>query len=731
MPDADQPRGSAHVVQGAPVLVSPHAVWLRSWVRIAIRRRFVSDTIQALSWSTPMFAVLGVMLLWRGVALPLALTLPGVAAVVVAVAQSARRAAQVSIGTALEARIPHSRNLLHTALTLASDRSNQSTDDPGVRDLVLERAHALAHTLDVGAVFPLARTRLAMRVAASAGLLVLTTVLRTSAVERADVSPSPNPPDGTTAFDVDLDDVWMRVTPPAYLNRRDSSYRNPSRITVPATSRVQVTVSARDADSVILEWSESRQRLTAADGAFTGTWRATDDEVLAVQAYRDASVARAFVGVTVARDADPRVRIAAPGRDLVLPRGDTTLRLLVNADDDHALGSLTLRYTKVSGSGERYSFVEGTLPLTIRRLDAARWEASASWSLATLSLEPGDVVVYRAVATDRRPDAPEIESDAWIAEVMTGRGDGAAGFAVDVGELRYALSQQMIVMRIERLLAARDSLGPALRDEVFAERARNVAVEQRRVRAEFVFLLGGELSEEVAAEDNMGDLNEHQHAEVDADLSTGRVRNEGRQAVQAAIRAMSRAASALADTALSPALAQAREAITQLEIAFTRARFLMRPLAERERIDMTRRLTGVLAGVASSAQPRSLPFGDAARESLTAVLRELAMHARSAGRGDAAASRQSADAMQRLAGAVLRARATDPVTQEIALALNAAAAAERQGDGQRAATSRDQAALLLNTLLFENAPDAVRRPRSARAARLETAPQPVMQPPPT
>jgi hypothetical protein len=670
--------------------------------------------------------VLGAFLLWRGVTLPFVLGLVSVGAAAVAVTRAMQRALHAPIAQSLETRVPESRNLLHTALNMAAPSSTTTHDDRAVRALVLERARALAGTVDLRSVFPLARGRLALSVVASAGLLMLTRAVITSGVESAaELSPREQFA-GTDPLTFAIDDVQVHVTPPAYLNRRDSSYTNPSRITAPATSRVQLTIGAQGADSVVLESPEARLSFTNSNGRFTVPWRADADAVLAVLAYRGAEIARTFVGVTVERDADPRVRIAAPGRDLVLPRGDTTLRLVVSADDDHALDSLTVRYTKVSGSGERYSFVEGELPLAIRRLDAARWEASANWDLSALALEPGDVVVYRAIAMDRRPDAPVIESDAWIAEVMTGRGDGAAGFAVDVGELRYALSQQMIVMRIERLLAARDSLGSALRDEVFAERARNVAVEQRRVRAEFVFLLGGELSEEVAVEDNMGDLNEHQHAEVDADLSTGRVRNEGRQAVQAAIRAMSRAASALADTALTPALAEAREAVTQLEIAFTRARFLMRPLAERERIDPTRRLTGALAGVGSSAQSRPEPLDDVATQRLGDVLRELVQHARAAANDT---SRAAADELQRLAGEVLRARAVDPTTQEIALALSDAATAVRRGDARTAMASRDEAARLLNTLLSAAAPDAVRQSRSARAARMDTGRRPSGSPP--
>jgi hypothetical protein len=716
MPESRLPPESRHErVRPA----SEPGAWLQRWAHDAARRRSVRDGVRALVWSVPALAVPGLLLFRQGLALPWVVVLIVTGATALAAVWAAQQQARVPIGPALEAKLPSSRNLLHTALSLASATDRGAGEDPRADVLVLERAVAFARSVNLSSVFAAPLKPAVASVVATAVVFSLVVTLLPSPAEHGTSTLRRGPDAARDASIFSIGGVRVLVTPPAYLADRDAEYRDPSRITVPASARVTVTVSADGADSVILETSAVRTPLEAVDGAFRTTWRADADEVLAVQAHRGDAIARSFVGVQVVQDADPRVRVSAPGRDLVLPRGDTTLRLVVRADDDHALASLALRYTKVSGSGERYEFVEGTLPLRVARLDASRWEASADWALASLALQPGDVVVYRAVATDRRPGAPEVESDAWIAEVMTGRGDGAAGFAVDVGELRYALSQQMIVMRIERLLAARDSLGAALADDAFADRARNIAVEQRRVRAEFVFLLGGELSEEVAVEDNMGDLNEHQHTEVDADLSTGRVRNEGRQAVQAAIRAMSRAATTLADTALAPALQHARDAVTQLEIAFTRARFLMRPLAERERIDMTRRLTGALAGISSTVQPRSAPRDAGVHEALAAVLRTLLQSVERSNDPPNAAPRRQADAWQRLAGDVLRTGAADPETQEIALALNAAAEAMRRGEVQRAAGLRDDAAHRLTRLVASGAPAAVRQTRSARAAQFE------------
>jgi hypothetical protein len=321
-----------------------------------------------------------------------------------------------------------------------------------------------------------------------------------------------------------------------------------------------------------------------------------------------------------------------------------------------------------------------------------------------------------------------VESDAWLAELLSGRGDGGAGFAVDPGELRYALSQQMIVLRIERLIAARDSAARDVRrapldPETLVRQAENIAVEQRRVRAEFVFMMGGELAEDVSGGDVLGDLNEHQHAEADADLSAGRVRNEGRAAVFAAIRAMSRTTTALSDTVLVSALTSAREAVGHLERAFSSARFLMRPLVEREAIDPTRRLSGSLLGVTGSTQPTIGAESDERVRTWRRVQQALLEDARTA-RGLAADDREAGVAQaarwQSIAGTLLRGGARDAATQALVLQLNAGAEALRRGDQLVAARARDSVVIELTRRLAQAASAASSTTRSLRGARLES-----------
>ena len=100
------------------------------------------------------------------------------------------------------------------------------------------------------------------------------------------------------------------------------------------------------------------------------------------------------------------MRVVTPGRDLIVPSGPRSLSIAIEASDDLGLSSLALRYTKISGSGENFSFDNGEVPVTIARSSDRAWSARAEWPLAALELEPGDMLMYRGAATDRRPGAP-------------------------------------------------------------------------------------------------------------------------------------------------------------------------------------------------------------------------------------------------------------------------------------------------------------------------------------
>jgi hypothetical protein len=222
------------------------------------------------------------------------------------------------------------------------------------------------------------------------------------------------------------------------------------------------------------------------------------------------------------------------------------------------------------------------LPTAVTRRSDRAWGADAVLSLASLKLEPGDALVYRAVAADERPgSAGEASSDTYFVEI-SGPGDlPLEGVDMPPDRERYALSEAMIVMKIQRLIAQQGTLSRAGLEEA----AVNIAAEQRAVRANFVFMLGGEVEDEVV------------EAEASHEIQEGRLANQARREIVAATVLMGKVEQALAAVTPRPALPPAQDAVRTLQRAFGHSRYLLRALPARIRIDPSRRLSGDVSAV--------------------------------------------------------------------------------------------------------------------------------------
>ncbi len=375
--------------------------------------------------------------------------------------------------------------------------------------------------------------------------------------------------------------VAVDVRAPAYLGGTHRVVRDANRVAVPAGAVVSVVV-ATDAETIAVarEGAAAVEHPTAG-----GEARITLDEppggiwTLAPRRRGQEGQLRLLV-VEVIPDAPPAIRVTEPARDRRLAKPAANLAVRLEATDDHALTSLRLRYTRVSGSGESFTFADHDLPVAATRRTAAEWTAAATLPLASMDLEDGDLVVYRGVASDGRPGAALVESEAFVVEIGALReASSAAGGGEDVDpDQRQAISQQMVIVKTERLHASRARFDDATR----LREAQGLAIEQRMVRAEFVFLMGGEVQDEV------------EEAAQAPDLAEGRQQNQGQSALLDATRAMSRAEARLTAGDTTTALVAEREALRFLQQAFDRRRFLLRPIAERARIDPARRLQGTL-----------------------------------------------------------------------------------------------------------------------------------------
>jgi hypothetical protein len=608
----------------------------------------------------------------------------------------------VHAAAAIEKRAP-CLNLLVTAAELVDQPDRSRT---AVAAVVVEDAARLTSRLHLAALFPIGRPVTVL--GAVAGLWIAATVF---AAGRPMAPPTPV----VVAPDrVALGRVTVRVLPPAYTGQAEQTLRDPSRVEALAGSRLQVAVTATAA-SVALETIAGRRQLTSpGDGTFTGDVTADTDGFLAIEpaATNGEKGVRRLIGLGVTADRAPRVRVTAPGRDLFFADARRSVDVAIEADDDLALETLKLRFTKVAGSGENFTFTEGDTPLAIVRDDDRTWKARGSLKLDALELAAGDMVVYRGVATDRRPGASATESDTFIVEILAPGAVAAEGFAVGDERDRYAISQQMVILKTERLLARKQSTSA----EDFAYQAAGLAAEQRQVRAEFVFMMGGELAEELTDASSLTELNEVAEAEGEADIAAGLLANQGRADLIRAIRSMSHASTSLNAAAVDRALKEERQALVYLQRAFTRARFILRALTERERLDLSRRLTGVLAALARGSLPASEPPSP---PRVVELRRALAAIAGLTHGGDGTRARAARAAT--LAQSIVSVDAGSERLQSIATSLGAASEALLADRTDTARTHLDLAARTLAAVVRAELPPAPPARSSADTSRLDGA----------
>ena len=186
-----------------------------------------------------------------------------------------------------------------------------------------------------------------------------------------------------------------------------------------------------------------------------------------------------------------------------------------------------------------------------------------------------------------------------------------AGFEMPPDRERHAMSQQMIVLEIERL---RERERQMPRDDV-AEQAQTIAAEQRAVRANFVFLMGGHVEDE------------EEEAERSHEIQEGRLENTARRDISRAIGHMTHAEQGLVAIDTATALRQARLAVDALQRAFGRNRYILRTLPVRARIDPSRRLTGTLDEARDWSRKVPPPEGNARVEAIRDLLARVVTNA--------------------------------------------------------------------------------------------------------
>lgn len=640
---------------------------------------------------------------------------------------------EMAAARAVERGSPTSRNLVRTGAELALDPEPRIGADPDherVRAAVLADAARFLEGVDEAALVPLARP-----VAAAVGFAALGAVLALGLGSSPGETATGSGPAGVAVSEVDSGTgprFRVEIHPPTWIGGDPRTVESPDQIEALAGSRLELEVGVPVVDDGVVrvraETVEGDAILESdGPGVFRSSHPVETDGFLAIEGLGADGRARfrRLVGITAVADEPPVLRLAEPGRDLLFADGERTVDVVVEATDDHALSELELVYTRVSGFGEVFEFLEGSIPLRLERSEPGRWTGRATWDLAPLALERGEYAVYHARGRDRRPGAPDAVSDSWMVEVVGSEAAVAGGFAGDDEMTRYGMSQQMVLVLMERLDAGRDTLSAP---ELLVE-SRILAAAQRRVRAEFVFMLGGELEDDdhVIADDGLQDLSvtdpgllpvdpsapvdlhEEAHARADQAAAEGRLAQQGRQELSRAVLAMAQTAAYLERSDLDPARAAGQLALEHLQRAFSRSRYILRAMSEREQLDEGRRLSGSTADAVADRRPGGIVDADAEVAELRAVLAAVAPP--SAGR--------DAELLAAAATRVLDAGPADPDHFAIAASLRAAADRMETGPPEAVRGHVDDAVAGLVTLLRARLPAAPSGPRSLELRQLD------------
>ena len=630
-------------------MLSPPLASIVSQVRRRWQLRSVAQAISIGGAAFAMFLLLALSLFEapRSTSIWIAVVSGVAASVWLAIAN--RTLSAIDAATAIERASGSLDNLVVTAAELGEQPREISAE---IRAEIDRQAADRLRGIDVRRVVPVAQP-VAIAIAVVAGCVVLGGAGTESIAARIDAAAVDQP---ETIRDTSFKVV---VSPPRYTQRAAEEQIDPVQISVIAGSRV---------------------RIDTARGTFR-EWVAASSEGLEVRT--DPNGAPRFLSVIVVPDAPPSLRVVTPGKDRAFATPVGQVPIQVDSSDDLGLATMALRFTKASGGGENLAFTEGEVPLAIERRSGRQWIGRADLSLATLGLADGDILVYRAIARDTNPNGTAVQSEQYLIEIGKTAQISDAGFSLPTEEKKYAISQQMVIYKTEELLRTKFDI----------EQTRMIAIEQRMVRAEVVFLGGGEVEDEV-------EEAAHSH-----ELAEGRLQNTGRAEMMRALNAMSRAEALLNDGRAREALVFEREALASLERALDRRRYFLRTLPDRSRIDMTRRLTG------TRADARSWLRNEAAtpdRTTITAhrrLMQELVAAASGAAAIDAS-----------LAARVTAIDPSHPGLQKAAVAIASASSAEARRDAVRSAMQ----ALTAHALQTLPAAAAIDVPRDPLAGQLAT-----------
>ena len=422
-----------------------------------------------------------------------------------------------------------------------------------------------------------------------------------------------------------LSPLVARVEPPAYLRAAPSVVDNPTElrpvagsvITFSGQGHAQGIVARVNAESLTASARGDEWSIRVVAGARPAAVRLTDRSF------------ERLVVINSRADAAPTVTLRTPAKDSVLRAATGRVTLTADATDDFGIASASFEFIISSGEGETFKFRSGVLGAV--QPNATHASLSATLSLDSLKLVPGDIVHIRAVARDaNNVSGPGIGTSETRALRIARAGEYdslAVEAAAPTEEAKNVVSQRMLIMLAEALERRRPRL---VHDSLVGE-SRSIAADQKRLRrtvGDVVFMrLGGNQSaEEHSDDDAPARAKTMQELLARADSATNKSTDPidfqgGESPVVAVNKPLLEAYNAMWDASTqleigepAAALPHMRRALAAIEKARQAERLYLRGRAPQVVIDIDKaRLKGKDKGTSATRSP--LPVADSTTRS--------------------------------------------------------------------------------------------------------------------
>jgi hypothetical protein len=296
-----------------------------------------------------------------------------------------------------------------------------------------------------------------------------------------------------------LTPLVAQIVPPAYSGEKASGVDEPTDVRALVGS--VVTLRGRgDGSSVVVHAGKDEIGATTRGDRWEIVTR-MPPQAIALR-LTDRSFSR-VIAIEPIVDNPPSVTLATPAHDTVLRIARGRIPLQAQVSDDYGVSSASFEFIISSGEGETFTFRSGVLGAV--RPGSRTAALSASLSVDSLKLKPGDIVHVRAVARDGNNVSGPGSGVSDTRAIRIARVDEYDSVAVDAAAPSEAekglISERMLIMLAEALEQKR----PSLKRDVLVGESHSIAVDQTRLRRSVGDIVFTRLGGTPSGEEHSGD----------------------------------------------------------------------------------------------------------------------------------------------------------------------------------------------------------------------------------